>query len=104
MPKNILTSVTSHITHVDNWIKNVYSLRTQMGTTSDKLHTGTWLSQQFTHSPVHNPQVIPRIVQVLTPQLSPLKIGNFNPLITHLYTQSTAPINKKKKGNMERNT
>lgn len=104
MRKNILTPVMPYITHVDNWIKNVYSLRTQTGTTSEQLHTGTALERQFTHSHVHNPQLIPLFVQVFTPLLSPSKISHFTLLFTHLYTQSTAPINKKKKGNMERNT
>ena len=89
---------------VDKWIKNVYSLRTGTGTTSDNLPTPSSLSQQFTHVPVHKPQLIPLFVQVFTPQLSTVKITHFNLLYSRLYPQSTAPINKKKKGKMERNT
>jgi hypothetical protein len=89
---------------VDKWIKNVYSLRTGTGTTSDDLPTPSSLSQQFTHAPVHKPRLVPLLVQVFTAQLSTVKNAHFNLLHSRLYPQSTAPINKKKKGNMERNT
>ena len=79
------------------WVKNVYTLRTAQGTNGDKLHTGSYLTQQFTHLPVHNPQVIPLFVQVFTSQLSTLKINHFNLLNRRLYPQSTPPINMKKK-------
>ena len=86
------------------WVKNVYSLRIPQGINGDKLHTGSLLTKQFTARPVHNPQLIPLFVQVFTPQLSPQKLSNFNLLYRQLYPLSTAPINKKKKGNKERNT
>jgi hypothetical protein len=89
---------------VDKWIKNVYSLRTQMGTTSAELHTGIQLSRQFALSPVHNLQVTPLFVQAFTPLFSTAKIGQSNLLFTHLSPQSTAPINKKKKEILGRNT
>jgi len=102
MPK--YNAISTLFTPVDKWIKNVYSLRIETGTTSEQLDTASHLTQQFTMSPVHNPQVTPLFVQVFTPQLSPLKISDFNLLDRRLYPQSTAPINKKKKGNKERNT
>ena len=97
-------SFQTPITSVDKWIKNVYSLRIGTGIKSGELHTATAHSKQFTHSPVHNTWFIPLLMQVFTPQLSPRKIDSFNPLYRHLYPQSTAPINKKKKGKKERNT
>jgi len=102
MPK--YNAISTLFTPVDKWIKNVYSLRTQTGITSEQLHTVTHLSRQFTASPVHNSLVTPLFVQVFTPQLSPQKLSNFNLLYRQLYPLSTAPINKKKKGNKERNT
>ena len=101
MPKYMQYSL---FTRVDKWIKNVYSLRIQTGTTSEQLHTPTHLTQQFTYHPVHKSQVTPLFVQVFTPQLSTSENTNFNLLHSWLYPQSTAPINKKKKGKMERNT
>jgi hypothetical protein len=89
---------------VDKWIKNVYSLRKQTGTTSDQLPTPSLLETQFTHLPVHNPLVTPLFVQVFTPALSTSKFNEYHLLQSHLYPQSTPPINKKKKGKMERNT
>jgi len=79
------------------WVKNVYSLRIARGTNGDKLPTDSLLTQQITHSPVHNPQLIPLLVQVFTPQLSTPKITYFNLLYRRLYPQSTPPINMKKK-------
>jgi len=79
------------------WVKNVYSLRTVQGISSDELHTGSHFVKQFTPSPVHNPQLILAFVQVFTSQLSTSKINHFNLLYRHLYPQSTPPINKKKK-------
>jgi len=89
---------------VDNWIKNVYSLRTQPGKTSEQLHTPHLLTRQFTHSPVHNFQLTPLFVQVFTPRFYTRKITQFNLLNSQLYPQSTAPINKKKKEILGRNT
>jgi hypothetical protein len=89
---------------VDNCIKNVYSLRTKTGTTSDQLRTPSLLIQQFTFPTVHNSQVTPLFVQVFTAQFYTAKIDKYHLLNRRLYPQSTAPINKKNKGKMERNT
>lgn len=89
---------------VENRIKNVYRWGKQEGKTSGELPTRSVLKRQFTQHPVHNPQVIPLIVQVFTPQLSAPKITRLHLLMNDLYTQSTPPINKKKKGKLERNT
>jgi hypothetical protein len=86
------------------WVKNVYSLRIARGTNSDQLPTVSLLTHQFIHKAVHNYSLIPLLVQVFTPQLSTAISGNIHPLQTQLYPQSTAPINMKKKENMERNT
>jgi len=100
----MLKSTFTLFTSVENCIKNVYNLRIQTGITSEQLHTPSVLTQQFTHSPVHNYQVTPLFVRVFTPLLYTRKINKFHLLDRWLYPQSTPPINKKKKGNMERNT
>lgn len=89
---------------VENRIKNVYSWGKQGGINGGDLPTASTLARQFTTRPVHKPQVIRLIVQVFTPQLSAPKIDRSHLLKTDLYTQSTPPINKKKKGKLERNT
>lgn len=86
------------------WVKNVYSLCTQTGTTSDDLYTPSVQSQQLTHQTVDNSRVTPLFVQVFTSRLSTQKNHYFNLLYNHLYPLSTAPINMKKKEIRERNT
>ena len=86
------------------WVKNVYSLRTARGTNGVHLPTEGTLTYQFTHLLVHNSPLIPLLVQVFTPRLSTAISSTLHPLHTQLYPQSTTPINKKKKGKMERNT
>jgi hypothetical protein len=91
-------------TPVDNRTKNVYNVRKQAGKTSDELHTPNLLTSQFTHLPVHNSPLTPLFVLAFAPQFYTPKITHFNLLINHLYPQSTAPINKKKKERLKRNT
>lgn len=91
-------------TILSTWVKNVYSLGTQTGTTSDDLYTPSVLRQQLTHQAVDNSRVTPLFVQVFASQLSTQKNHLFNLLNNHLYTLSTAPTNKKKKEIRERNT
>lgn len=105
MPKfNVYNATSLLLTPVENRIKNVYSLRKQTGKTSDQLHTPSLLIQEFTDAPVHNSLFIPLFVQAFTPSLYTPKINQFNLLYSQLYPQSTAPINMKKKENLERNT
>ena len=89
---------------VENWIKNVYSLRMNDSTTSDQLSTISLLTYQFGQPVVHNSVVTPLFVQAIASSLSTYKTSIFNQLQRHLYPQSTPPINKKKKENIERNT
>jgi hypothetical protein len=86
------------------WVKNVYSLRILEGKTSDRLHTGSLLAHQFTQLQVHNSLLTPLFVQAFAPQFYTSKNAQFNLLDTLLYPQSTAPINKKKKRILGRNT
>lgn len=86
------------------WVKNVYSLRTARGTNSDQLPTTGTPTYLPTHKLVHNLPLIPLFVQVFTTLLSTVKIVTLHLIHTQLYPQSTAPINMKKKENMERNT
>lgn len=90
MPKHVYTRYIA-------WVKNVYSLRTQTGTNSERLYTPSYLNQQLLVTPVHNYLVIPQFVQVVASWLSTLKNSHFNQLYRHLYPLSTAPTNKKKK-------
>jgi hypothetical protein len=89
---------------VDNWIKNVYSLRIQTGTTSDELRTPSLLTHQFTFPAVHNSRLTPLFVQVFASQFYTPKKSEYHLLGRQLYPQSTPPINKKKKEKLERNT
>ena len=89
---------------VENWIKNVYSLRVNDSTTSDQLYTTSLLTYQFEQPAVHNSPVTPLFVQAIASSLSTCETSLFNQLQSHLYPQSTPPINKKKKENIERNT
>ena len=95
MPKYQTTSLP--FSPVERWIKNVYNLRTQTGTKSDSLYTNSQLTNQFTDAPVHNSPVTPLFVHVLTTQLSTSKNTQLHLLYSHLYPQSTPPINMKKK-------
>jgi len=104
MLKNTYNTTSLSFTLVDKWIKNVYSLRITTGTTSDNLPTPIHLTQQFTYPSVYNSQVTPLFVRVFTSLFSTLENTYFNLLYSHLYPQSTAPINKKKREKMERNT
>jgi len=98
MPKNLRKSL------VENWIKNVYSQRTQTGITSEQLHTGSSLTHQFTFPTVHKSLLTPLFVLVVNTQFYTAKNHQFNLLYSHLYPQSTAPINMKKKERKEKNT
>lgn len=89
---------------VEKCIKNVYSLRTSQGTISDQLHTVPLLSGQFVGVAVYNSLITPLFIPVFATSFSTSKMSVFNLLYRHLYPQSTAPINKKNKGKMERNT
>lgn len=82
---------------VENWIKNVYRLRTDNGTTSDQLSTISLLAYQYEQTVVHNSPVTPLFVQAFTSSLSTCKTTLFNQLQSHLYPQFTPPINKKTK-------
>lgn len=105
MPKfTIYNSTSLSFAPVENRIKNVYSLRKQTGKTSDQLRTPSLLVQQFTDAPVYNSALTPLFVQAFAPSLYTPKINQFNLLYSQLYPQSTAPINMKKKENLERNT
>jgi hypothetical protein len=94
MPKNSFNT----------WVKNVYSLRIQTGKTSGDLYTHSSLARQFTHQPVHNLPVVPVFVPAFAPLLSTSKNNQVTLLNSHLYPQSTPPINKKKKKILGRNT
>lgn len=82
----------------------MYSLGKVIGKTSDKLHTPSLLTHQFTFPTVHNLPVTPLFVLAFTPQFYTPKISHLHLLDRRLYPQSTPPINKKKKENLERNT
>ena len=79
------------------WVKNVYSLCTQGVITSAQSYTP--LGQLPHNSQVVRvqPQVIPLFLNSFTPYSYTAFFSQFNLLITHLYTVSTAPIIKKKK-------
>jgi hypothetical protein len=79
------------------WVKNVYSLRTSDGTTGVLLSTGSWQSNNEHLTPVHNSPVIRSLVHQFITYLSTAKIPIFNLLYSHLYPQSTTPINKRNK-------
>ncbi|MDB5179823.1 MAG: hypothetical protein JWN12_455 [Candidatus Saccharibacteria bacterium] len=102
MPKYHIISLL--FAPVDNWIKNVYSLRTKTGTTSDELHTPNLFTHQFTFPTVHNSRLTPLFVQAFASPFYTAKISRYHPLDRQLYPQSTPPINKKKKEKLERNT
>ena len=107
MPKAAVATYQSTsllFTPVDNRIKNVYSLRTQTGTNSDHLPTPSLLTNQLSSSAVHKYRVTPLFVLAVTAQFYTQKNSYFNLLTSRLYPQSTAPINKKKKERLERNT
>ena len=88
-----LTFVTNpvHIT----WVKNVYSLGTQTGTTSAQLPTASSPSDTYPLTTTYKSPVIRSLVHQFITHLSPSKIRHFNPLDSHLYPQSTTPINNQ---------
>ena len=88
-----LTFVTSPL--LFTWVKNVYSLGTQTGTTSAQLPTAHAHSDTYSHMAVHKSPVVQTFIHRFKTYLSPSKKGNFNLLNDHLYPQSTAPINNQ---------
>jgi len=88
-----LTFVTSPLPFT--WVKNVYSLGTQTGTNGAQLPTGSSRSTTYPPTPVHKSPVVRRLMHQISAHLSPSKIRHFNPLHSHLYPQSTAPINNQ---------
>ena len=79
------------------WVKNVYSLRTAGGTTSATLYTASLLPISSAFEAVYNSPALALSLHRFTTYLYTVKISVFNPLLHHLYPQSTAPINMKKK-------
>ena len=79
------------------WVKNVYSLRTAGGTTSATLYTASLLPIDLDFKAVYNSPVLALSLHRFTTYLYTVKISVFNLLLHHLYPQSTAPINMKKK-------
>jgi len=79
------------------WVKNVYSLGVTEGINSGFLYTTPLPVTTYTFNPVHNTPTFTRFIHAFTTYLSTRNFEYFNPLIHHLYPQSTAPINKKKK-------
>ena len=92
MPKQLAIHTTSLLFA---WVKNVYSLGTVKGTNGAQLHTGTVREYTYPLTPVHKSPVMRRLVHQLNAYLSPSKITYFNPLYSHLYPLSTAPINNQ---------
>lgn len=89
---------------VDKSIKNVHSLRKQVGKTSGMLRTPFILYRQFTTTRVHNRPIFTPFRHVFNTGFYTPENWQFNLLYRHLYPQSTPPINMKKKENLERNT
>ena len=79
------------------WVKNVYSLRTAGGTTSAMLYTASLLPISSGFEAVYKSPALTLSLHRFTAYLYTAKISVFNLLLHHLYPQSTAPINMKKK-------
>ena len=81
------------------WVKNVYSLRTAGGVTSDKTYTEGYSGAQITRSPVHKHPHLSGLLPAFEPDLSTAIYRQFNLLINHLYPLSTVPTITETKEN-----
>ena len=79
------------------WVKNVYSLRTAGGTTGASLYTASLPLTSYGTKAVYNSPALTPSLHRFAPYLYTVIFGHFNLLLHHLYPQSTAPINMKKK-------
>lgn len=79
------------------WVKNVYSLRTAGGTTGALLYTASLPSTSSNHQAVYNLPALTLSLHRFATYLYTAIFSYFNLLLHHLYPQSTAPINMKKK-------
>jgi len=79
------------------WVKNVHSLCVEGVVTSAYSYTGTLSSSEISSVIRAQPSLITSFLNSFTPYSYTAFFTQFNLLITHLYTVSTAPIIKKNK-------
>jgi len=79
----------------NHWVKNVYKLSTQSGTTGARLSPTLVIVVQSVESQLHNQGVLPYLFPAFLPQLSPGFFKRITLVYDRLYTQSTVPTIKK---------
>ena len=82
---------------VYNWVKNVYSLCVNRGATCDFTYTTPTLTHLTGATMGAQTQTFTHFSTSFTPSLYTAFFSNFNLLMSHLYTLSTAPIITKTK-------